>query len=164
MASVESGYFFVGDLLGFSRIIENSTGAELDQRVQAWIDLVEEAATAASINNLQLISDTVFAATGPEVDGLDRLIRFSRCLLTKGIHRSLPVRGAISFGGYTWGRLTYGKAVIDGHELERGQQWIGVGCAPGLPHVSTFWSLTALVCFPLPFAGGPIRLLPAVAW
>jgi hypothetical protein len=160
----ESGYFFLGDLLGFSKLITNLGPEAADERVHSWTDLLDEVSRTAGVSRMQLISDTVFAATDATEVGLERLVRFSRIVLELGVARSLPVRGAISFGTFTWGRLTHGVAVVQCHELERRQQWIGVACSSGLPHVTSQWDINKLVCYPAPMASGPIQLRPIVAW
>lgn len=158
------GYFFIADLLGFSRIVKNTPEDTLQERIAAWIGLVESTAAKLEITQLQLISDTVFAASESTRSGLAKLISFARTLLNQGMPQSLPIRGAISHGSYNWGALTYGKAVITAHELETAQDWIGVGCHNLLPHLADAWGLDSLVCFPLPLKRGPIRLHPVVAW
>src|SRR3954463_5220031 len=100
----ESGYFFLGDLLGFSKLITNLGPEAADERVHSWTDLLDEVSRTAGVSRMQLISDTVFAATDATEVGLERLVRFSRIVLELGVARSLPVRGAISFGTFTWGR------------------------------------------------------------
>lgn len=158
------GYFFIADLLGFSRIIENLADDQLETRISAWVDLVESSAATHGIRNFQLISDTLFAATDSSAAGLKQIIDFSQCLLSKGLEKSFPIRGAVSHGGYEWGKLTYGKAVIMGHQLEMNQNWIGVGCSNDLPHLTNAWGLDSVVCYPLPMKRGPVRLHPVVVW
>lgn len=161
---METGYFFIGDLLGFSRIVENSSDAELSSRLDGWFDLVQEAVRISGIKRFQLLSDTVFAASDSSEAGLRQIVALSRHLLESGIAKSLPVRGAISHGTFQWGNVTFGKAVISSHSLEQAQQWIGISCSPTLPHLDSLWSLSGLVCYPVPLRTGPIRLHPAVAW
>ena len=158
------GYFFIADLLGFSRIIKNSPEENVALPIEAWVELIENTAAKFEITQLQLISDTVFAATESSADGLTTLVKFARSLLSDGLRKSLPIRGAITHGTYQWGRLTYGKAVISAHELEMTQDWIGVGCENELPHLTGAWGLDSLVCFPLPMKRGPVKLHPVVAW
>lgn len=160
----EQGYFFVGDLMGFARIVDNLSEDKLFPRVESWVRLITETAASVGISRLQMISDTVFAAADPTSAGLLSLVRFSQMLLERGVSESLPVRGAIAFGTFVWGNLTYGKAVIAAHQLEMAQQWIGVACDPGLPDVSKLWSPTSLVCYAVPMKSGTIRLQPAIAW
>ena len=160
----ESGYFFIGDLLGFSRMVENLAPRELATRVDEWVQLIQSSAEQAGITRFQMISDTVFASAEPTADGLNRLLMFSTMLLNRGVPQSLPVRGAISFGDFVWGALTYGKAVIEGHRLEQRQQWIGIACQAKLPHVAKMWSPARLVCYPAPLSTGKIMLQPVVVW
>jgi len=158
------GYFLVADLLGFGRIAKNLEPKDLDERIRAWTTLVQDVAAKCKVDNTQLISDTVFSAAQPDSEGLLKLLRFSKCLLEKGVAESFPIRGAISYGPYEWGSLTYGKAVIDAHELEKAQDWVGVTCANLLPHIEEVWGVDLAVCFPTPKIRGPIILHPVVSW
>jgi hypothetical protein len=160
----DSGYFLIADVLGFGRIVHNSSDADLDTRIQAWVHLVESTASKFGIVRLQLISDTLFVAVPSSTEDLVKLVDFSRQLLANGIEQSFPVRGAIVHGTFAWGKLTYGRAVISAHELEQAQNWIGIACAPQLPGVETLWSIDRLICYPPPFKRAPIRLHPVVSW
>lgn len=162
---MDRNYFFIGDVLGFKNIVTNSSGEGLDGKVESWISLVQAATERAGLaDQPQLISDTVFARAKPNADGLRQLIHFSRYLLESGVHQSLLIRGAITFGPCHWGRLTYGRAVISAHELEMRQDWIGVCCDAGVPDAKACWGADGLVCYPPPFKEGLIRLHPAVVW
>ncbi len=158
------GYFLIGDILGFGKIMENLDGQERATRVERWIELVEESSVAAGVERLQLISDTVFAAVEPTSEGLGSLVDFSRRLLGNGIQESFPLRGAICRGDFEWGRLIYGSAVIAAHELEVRQNWIGVACALGMEHTPEHWDYEKLVAYPVPFKSGPMKVGPAVSW
>jgi hypothetical protein len=158
------GYFLMADILGFSKIIENTKDVELDSRIGSWVTLVEALAKEYDIHSLQLLSDTVFAGTNSTQTGLRSLIAFGRSLLQKGLDASFPVRGAISHGSYEFGRLTYGKVVIKCHKIENAQEWMGIGCDANLPHGEGEWGLDSLVCYPVPMKSGPIVLMPTVAW
>lgn len=160
----ERSYFLVADVMGFGHIVENSKGDALDGRIDEWVTLVEATAKNFKIKNIQLISDTLFASVAQEPDSLVQLIDFIRELLTASLSISLPLRGAIVSGECTWGRLTYGPAVIAAHQLEQAQNWIGIACAPAMPGVDTPWSLERLICYPVPFKRKEIRLHPVVAW
>jgi hypothetical protein len=159
------GYFLTADLLGFGSIVKNSDDGELSSRVANWIELVKRAAAGANLcNRIQLISDTVFVAADSTTDGLASIIRFARELLTSGARSSLPIRGGISHGTFEWGELTYGKAVIEAHQLESRQNWIGVACCPGIPHVDQLWGEDGLVCYTPPLKSGQIQVMPVVVW
>jgi hypothetical protein len=162
---MEEGYFLMADLLGFSRMVKNLSEEALSKRIDSWVDLVQKSAEEAKVSRFQLISDSLLAATDGESSSLSHLIHLARLLLEKGIRNSFPIRGAISFGTYTWGNLTYGKAVIHCHELEKNQQWVGIACTNSLPHVEEHWSFDdGLVCYPVPMSNGLIQTFPAVAW
>jgi len=158
------GFFFMADMLGFGSMIRNSTNEQRARRVGRWLTLVDSAAKAEGIEQKQLISDTVFAATSNDLAGLERLIRFAQRLLNEGVPRSLPIRGAICHGEHFWGELTHGKAVVDAHELESVQNWIGVTCQPELPFVDGLWSFGSLICYPAPMKSGFMRNHPVVDW
>ena len=157
-------YFFAADLLGFSSIVSNLGQDELDKRINVWTDLVQKVKCEAGINDLQLISDTLFMQEQDSRDGLQRTMRFARSLLGKSLHRALPIRGAITYGDVTWGSLTYGKPVIEAHSLEGSQDWIGIACSPKLPRIDCFWDWNCVVVYPVPRKYGPILLSPVLVW
>lgn len=157
------GYFFVADILGFSNIVQNSSETELVARINSWTTLVDSLAHQHDIDNIQLISDTVFAYTDSSTGGLRKLIEFSSSLLNQGVPQSLPIRGAITYGHFDWGRLTYGRAVIAAHELEASQNWIGVSCG-NLPHIADHWGFDSLIAYPTPLKAGPITIHPVIDW
>lgn len=159
-----TGYFFIADLLGFGSIVRNSTDQELAVRIGTWTTMVDDLAKKLDIDNVQLISDTVFASAESSSQGLKKLIEFSRSLLNLGVPQSLAIRGAITHGDFEWGRLTYGKAIIAAHELEAKQNWIGVACSEGLPHIESHWGFQSLIVYPVPQKSGSIMLRPAVDW
>ncbi|MGH8427061.1 MAG: hypothetical protein ACRES7_03655, partial [Gammaproteobacteria bacterium] len=158
------GYFLVADVLGFGRIVDNSSESELDQRIGGWTSLVESTAATHGIIHFQLVSDTLFVAEPSSEAGLANLLNFSIELLSAGVLRSLPVRGAIVHDSYEWGKLTYGRAVIAAHQLEQAQNWIGITCASGLPAIDRFWSIDCVVCYPPPLKRAPMQLHPVLAW
>ena len=111
-------YSLAADLLGFSSIVSNLSGRALNKRIGDWVNLVQRIRPVAPTVEIQLISDTLFVREEGSAEALRRLLSFSRTLLEDGISHALPVRGAIAFGAVEWGRLTYGKAVIEAHRLE----------------------------------------------
>lgn len=115
---METGYFFICDVLGFSNIVTNSSEHELSGRVQAWVTLSTAAAKKVGVKGMQLISDTLFASAPSTSEGLGQLVSYAQTLLTDGVPQSLPIRGALSHGLFESGQLTYGKAVIAAHRLE----------------------------------------------
>ena len=157
-------YFLAADLLGFSSIVCNLDQDELDKRVNGWTNLAQKIKSEAGINELQLISDTLFVREEDSKDGLQRMIRFARSLLEESIHRELPIRGAITHGDVTWGQLIYGKPVIEAHKLEKSQDWIGIACSPKLPRIECFWGWNTVVVYTIPLKFGQIKLGPVLVW
>jgi len=160
----KTGYFLVADVLGFGRMILNAPEGTLDERIIEWVSLVQISAKAANIESFQLISDTVFASAPPSAEGLNSLIQFSQFLIADGLARFFPIRGAIVYGDFEWGDLTYGRAVVQAHDLEMSQNWIGIACEPGMPNVSALWHLDKLVCYIAPKKRGLVQAGPVVSW
>lgn len=156
---------FVGDLLGFSNLIMNLPPEHQETRVKEWINLARSCAQEETIEQFQLISDTIFASAEPNSDGLQRLINFSRLLLENGGKMALPIRGAISVGEVNWGNeVTFGKAIVNAYKLAENQNWIGVVLHPDVTQHSNLWSWDSLVTYPAPMKSGLIRNFPAVVW
>lgn len=159
-----TGYVLLLDLLGFSNIVRNLPPEDLDTRINAWVSLIESAAKESSVSQVSMLSDTVFAATESSQEGLTSLVSMARSILNSGTRQAFPVKGAITHGDYNWGRLVYGRAVIDAHELESQQAWIGISCATDLPHLETMWGFDKLICYTTPKKSGHICIHPVVSW
>ena len=157
-------YVMVADILGFSKMIENLNNDEQVQRILDWIELVETNRLKSGVRDIQLISDTLFVREEDSIDGLIRLLGFAQLLLECGVKESFPLRGAIVHGDAAWGKLTYGKAVIQAHQIERSLDWLGIACAPNLPRVDSMWAWDMVVAYPVPRKEGKTQLLPAVSW
>lgn len=158
------GYILIVDLLGFSNIVKNIPDSGLPARIDEWVSLTQRAASNASVEKVSMLSDTVFAAAEASEDGLKSLISMARIMLNDGIKLSLPVKGAITYGQFNWGNLTYGKAVIDAHELESHQNWVGISSACLMPHTKACWGYDSLILYPIPKKSGKVRLGPVVSW
>ena len=156
-------YFLAVDLLGFSNLVSNLDGEKLDQRIDDWVKLIERIKPGAPAES-QLISDTLFYRESGSADGLERMLKFCRTLLESGMAHALPIRGAVAFGHVQWGELAYGPAVLEAHQLEQKQDWIGIACAASLPYIEELWDWDRVVVYPVPFKSGQIQLHPAVAW
>ena len=157
-------YFMVVDILGFSEIIKNLKGDELDQRIMDWIELVQTTKVEAGVKETQLLSDTLFVREEDSADGLERLLTFARLMLERGFDKNFPLRGSIVHGNAAWGTLTYGDAVRKAHEYERSFEWVGIACEPGLPRIDEMWDWDVVVVYPVPRKTGEVQTMPAVAW
>ena len=154
----------VADILGFSKMIGNLSAGEQTQRISDWTELVEETKNKVGIEELQLISDTLFVRVEDSVAGLKRLLQFAQRLLDQGVGKSFPLRGAIVHGEVAWGHLTYGSAVVEAYEYERTLDWIGIACMPKLPGLEALWDWDLVVCYPVPSKTGFTQLVPAISW
>ena len=94
------GYFLLADILGFSKIIKNLTAEELCNRISEWVGLVKQTTDDFKIEYYSLLSDTLFIWVSNSERDLKKVIQVSRHLLNQGIHLSLPIRGAITYGTY----------------------------------------------------------------
>ena len=157
-------YFMVVDILGFTEIIKNLGHDEQNQRIADWLELVETTRAEAGVAEPQVISDTLFVMEEDSVKGLARLLRFAQLLLERGLEKNFPLRGSIVHGDAAWGHLTYGKAVIEAHQMERSLDWIGVACEPNLPRLNQLWDWDVVVRYPVPKKTGLMEYMGAVAW
>ena len=154
----------VVDILGFSKIINNLDDDQQSQRMADWVDLVETTKHEAGVEETQLISDTLFVREEDSAEGLERVLRFAKLLLERGLDSNFPLRGAVVHGNVAWGHLTYGKAVIEAHKAERALDWIGIACDLNLPHLDQMWDWDRVVCYPVPRKVGDIEMMGAVTW
>ncbi len=164
---MEDGYFFCGDVLGFKEIVMNLDSETLNKRINEWILLIEEVAKNNNIEKYQLISDSIFAALDSNEDPT-KLIKFARDLLERGVSKSFPVRGAICYGDFSWGKVVYGKAVIEAYKYEQKQNWIGILvdniCADRFASNTTNTASIGLVTYPVPMRQEKIMLFQTISW
>lgn len=156
------GYFLVVDILGFGQMIKNLSERDLNTKIDTWITIVKETCKSLNIQNYQLISDTLFIGVGDKESDLTQIVDTSKELLNRCVSKSIPIRGAISFGEYIWSEeLVYGKAVISAHELELNQDWVGISCIEGIAIPK---DCENLICYALPLKKGANRMGAAVTW
>lgn len=55
-----SGQILIADILGFSNIVRNLNGEELNSRIKDWTDLVDGLSKKYELKEYQLLSDTLF--------------------------------------------------------------------------------------------------------
>ncbi len=163
-------YCYVGDLLGFSKIIGNLDPSDQSERVEQWTALIEDNAQRNCITDYQMISDTVFAGAGNSPEGLENIISFAKGMLEKGISDCLPVRGAISYGEVTWApKVSFGKAIVNAYNHANNQNWIGTACEPNLiSHIDSkkedLWDLERVVMYDVPMKSGIVKMMPVISW
>ena len=160
---MKNGYLFCGDILGFSSIVESLNSSQVSEQIELYTSIINQLKEKYTSINVRLFSDTVLAFVENDKNDLGKLIEFSRELLNLCIVQSLPIRGAITFGNFTWGEMIFGKAVIDAHELEKNQNWIGIIVNDNLSN-DDFRKL-GLICYPAPMSKDKlIKLYPVISW
>ena len=143
-------------------MIKNLSDSELNAKIDTWISIVKEICASLNIERYQLISDTLFIGVGEDEEDLCKIVSAGRELLNKCVIKSIPLRGAISFGNYTWSDdLVYGKAVINAHELEMNQDWVGISCVEGIKIPN---SCNYLICYSIPLKQGVSRVGVVITW
>ena len=159
-------YCYVGDLLGFKNIILNLDPDDQAKRVDEWIEFVLDGVREFDLPRYQLVSDTIFAGANHNKQGLEKLIDFARYMLEKGIIKSFPIRGAISFGEITWNKyVTFGRAIVDSYNHANSQNWIGTSCENDIPFLDDLWSFDRIFVYPTPLKEGNLMMMrPVVAW
>lgn len=162
---MKTGYLLIADILGFSNIVKNVPNEKLDERMNDWTSLIKNLGNEHGFTDYQLLSDTLFLSVdGSDNETFEKLIYYCQDLLSRGLKKSLPIKGALTYGDYEWGDFIYGKAIIDGHEIESNQNWIGITLKNDIPNTKSHWSPNKIICYPPPMKGGKIQLYPVIAW
>lgn len=157
-------YCLVADVLGFQQIMKNVPPDARSTRVDDWLH-VAMSAGGWQLDS-QIVSDTVFVVAPPDADGLTRLVELSRSLLEQGMHRYLPIRGAIARGdvekqsGALWG-----SGIVEAYERGQGSDWIGITLSDSIVDVPRpLYDSRQLILYPTPMKSGSIVLYPCVNW
>jgi len=138
---------------------------EQQKRVEDWIHLAEDGANQFQLSHFHLVSDTIFAGGENSIDGLNKILEFSKYMLEIGIRRAFPLRGAITFGEVIWSpKVTFGKAVAQAYEHSNNQNWIGTSCINPLPHIKDSWDSGKVVFYWPPVKKGCVRSRPVIKW
>ena len=158
-------YCYAGDLSGFKNIILNLDPTGQFKRVEEWKKLVNNGVHKFELPNYNLISDTVYAGAENNEQGLERLMGFARYMMEKGIVKSFPIRGAISFGDINWDKdMPFGKALVKAFNLANEQDWIGTSCDHEIHIHEDLWDFDRLFVYPTPMKNGFLVMYPVVSW
>ncbi len=163
MSNNRDGICLMADILGFSHIINKLEDDDLDQRISEWVKLVQELTKTHNIKTFNLLSDTLFVHF-PEPFDINTVISFGKDLLEKSTSKSIPLRGAITYGEILTGDFIYGKAVIQAHNLEINQKWIGITLAEDVPGIESCFNKDQLMKYAVPMKKGIVRILPVISW
>lgn len=157
------GYLFCGDILGFKEMCSNLEHSVLSSKIKELICLIDKSAKENQIINYKLISDTILAFC--KKDELHNLVKFCRLLLNEGIALSLPIRGAITYGKFTWSDIVYGEAVIKAYALEKKQDWVGIIIDNNCGITTESYSSMDLVSYSVPMRkNDSIEIYPVICW
>ena len=158
-------YCYAGDISGYKNIIENLDHADLSKRVTKWKKFVRDGIDQFELPRYNIFSDTVYAGTENNDQGLEKLIGFARYMMEKGIIKSFPIRGAISFGDVSWDReIPFGKSLLAAHNLAENQDWIGTSCCNNFHISKSIYNFEKLLVYPAPMKDGALRMHPVVSW
>ena len=162
---MKKGYLLIADILGFSNIVKNLSDADLTIRINDWTNLLKQLSEKHKLFNFQLLSDTLFLCVeGHDEKDLERLIVYCQDLMEAAIIKSIPIKGAITYGQFEWGDYIYGKPVIEAHEIESKQNWLGITLQPKIPNADKLFTNSKLVVYPTPMKSGPVKLMPVLTW
>lgn len=119
-------YLLHGDIIGFSKIVHNLGNVELRDKIEILLQTLDSISKKHNIK-YDIFSDTILAYAKDDAQ-LDFLFEFSKDLLESCIKISFPIRGAIVHGDLLIDSRNniYGKPILEAHELEKMQDWIGI--------------------------------------
>ena len=129
-----TGYVALLDILGFSDAVLDGASEDFLQDYQAILSN----AVGNSVGAEYVVFSDSIILTQPGVGFADLLALSRACslLMLELLKRGIPVRGAISFGGYVRSRMqsanvfVAGKPIVDAYRYEQAQKWIGVMLTP----------------------------------
>ncbi|MFI5221562.1 MAG: hypothetical protein ACHQK8_04490 [Bacteroidia bacterium] len=161
---MENRYVLIADILGFSNIVKNLDDWELDLRINKWIGLIENISKEFEIKDYQLLSDTLFVSLKQDINQGENLFRFSKKLLEETLKNNIPIRGAISYGRVHWGKMIYGKPIIDAHSLEINQDWIGICLEQKFSFSPKISEEKIVICYTPPIMNSVVATYRVINW
>lgn len=132
------GYVALLDVLGFSAMVARDTDGK---QVADYLRALEEAFPSqgrSSAVDYVVFSDSIILTTRDEtVDSLNALVMGCSSLFGRLLDREISLRGAITHGPYIRektesGIFVAGSAIIEAHEFERRQDWVGIMLTPSV--------------------------------
>jgi hypothetical protein len=158
------GFVALLDVLGFRGLVGALSS---DARLDAYLNAVSSSFhTVQRPDRVRLVlySDSIVMTTETNSERAFRVLLRSCSLLFSGLLQAgVPVRGAISHGPYQsehseGSTFIAGRPIVEAHDLERKQDWIGVMLAPSV--LSKQPGLPGLC--EAPSAGGYLERLPYI--
>lgn len=148
-------FFAFLDILGFKKIVENNSAANLENIVKHFFadfeKTIETSRTVEHVNqdgtsgatriqldslNFRLYSDSILIwATDEHFTTFRNLLEAVSCLVSYGLQNGFPLRGALNYGElfvfsspeneFFSNESIYGKALVEAYTLEGEMQWAG---------------------------------------
>lgn len=149
--TMQPGFVALLDVLGFESLI---SGGAQPGRLRAYLRCLEDSLKPdPSISEIDFVvfSDTIVLTTRND-DELSFQALLRRCSMLFGamLEMEIPLRGAIAYGSYyrrnvAGGVFLAGTAIIDAHNFEKQQDWVGIMVSPSaVRKVATLPDLCAL--------------------
>ena len=131
-----TGYIALLDVLGFSELISRESR---NDDLQRYFDAIDVATSSdGQPVEFVLFSDTiVISAPDDSEHSLLAVLRAASFAMHYLLAAGLPVRGAISHGGYLRsqsekGVLIAGAAFVEAYRFEKAQNWVGILVTPSV--------------------------------
>jgi hypothetical protein len=127
------------DILGFKSMVDNEGKSLQLASLKSKIDdvickLEKEIANHEEFIDYQFYADTfIIYSKNDKVNDYPSLVRASKNFIINCIYKSLPVRGAISYGEVLFGhqkKIIIGKAFLEAYVYGEDQNWIGLILTP----------------------------------
>lgn len=143
--AIENRFVAVADVLGFSHLVRRIPLADLIQRYEQLIaasrprnraittqDLVTgELRTERTGIDYAVFSDTILLWSGSDQWSVQAFFEHLSALISQSIRFALPLRVGIAYGECEISpraNLYLGSAIVDAHQTEAMQEWIGGAC------------------------------------
>jgi hypothetical protein len=125
-------YIVMLDVLGFKNLVNSNP---LDKIIEMYQDLIKESkpvrfdtSSGPIILDYTVFSDSIIIWTEPTKDNINYLCYFLSSLIGYSIKKCMPLRFGIAYGECEMDKcknIFIGKPIIDAHQTESNQQWIG---------------------------------------
>lgn len=164
---MEQKFCYVGDVLGYKNIMINLPLADQLTRIEAWKNLINDGIKKFDLSEHIIVSDAVYVCAENNKGSLQKLLEFSKYMLTEGIKRCFPIRGAITFGDVVLDEeknLVCGKAAANAYNLAEEQDWIGTCCEDNLPLVAHLWDFNLVFKYLAPMKREKVIPRPVISW
>jgi hypothetical protein len=129
---MKEGYVALLDVLGFSALVSGDASGE---KVRRYLNCLQNTTVERRVDYVVFSDSIILSAKGDSPESLAAVVGTCSRLLVELLLEGIPLRGAISFGGFVreaFGESVFvaGRPVIEAYRFEQSQDWIGVMLAP----------------------------------